>query len=67
MEHNVVVSSVAVVGFRDELAADGDLSGEADDGASNIVSDEGVDGVVDVAWVGGVEGTEYKEDFAGAV
>ena len=39
------------VGAVDEGFADGDLGGEADDGAGDVRGGQGPDGVVDVAWV----------------
>jgi len=55
------------VGARDEGAADGDLGGEADDGAGDVRGDEGGDGGVDVGGVGGEEGADEEEDLTGAV
>lgn len=55
------------VGARDEFGADGDLGGQTDDGGSDMGLREGVDGHVDVAWVGGVEGAEDEEDLTRAV
>lgn len=55
------------VGARDEGAADGDLGGEADDGAGDVGGGEGGDGGVDVGGVGGEEGADEDEDLARAV
>ncbi len=55
------------VGAGDEGAADGDLGGEADDGAGDVGGYEGGDGGVDVGGVGGEEGADEEEDLAGAV
>ena len=55
------------VGACDKGTADGDLGGEADNGACYVCCGEGVDGGVDVAWVGGKEGAEEEEKLAGAV
>jgi len=58
---------IARIGFAAELSADSDLCGKADDPAADFVFDEGVDGFVDVTGVGGGEGREDYQDFAGAV
>ncbi|MDB5851803.1 MAG: hypothetical protein JWP29_5555 [Rhodoferax sp.] len=55
------------VGLEAEFFADGDLRGETDDAAGDFVFDEAVDGLVDVAGVGGGEGGENYHDFAGSV
>ena len=55
------------VGACDEGAADGDLGGEADDGACYVRCGEGADGGVNVARIGGEEGAEEEEQLAGAV
>ena len=62
-----VGSGIARIGFAAELGADGDLCGEADDPACDLVFDEGVDGFVDIARVGGGEGCKDYQGFAGAM
>ena len=67
VQDDVVGGGVVVVGAADQLGANCDLCGEADDGRGDLVADQVADGSVDVAWVGGVERAEDEEDFAGAV
>lgn len=67
VQHDGIVAGVAVIGFGDEFSADLDLGGEADDASADLVFDEVADGLVDVAWVSGIEGAEDEEDLSGAV
>jgi hypothetical protein len=46
---------------------DGYLSGKTDDPDSYFVGDQGVDGLVDIAGVGGEEGAEDDENFSRTV
>jgi hypothetical protein len=62
-----VVAQVAVVGFRDQFGADFDLRGETNDASADLVFDQVGDGQVNVAGVGGVEGTEDEEDLSCSV
>ena len=67
VQDDVVGGGVVVVGAADELGADRNLGGEADNSRSDLVAHQVADGRVDVAWVGGVQRAEDEEDFAGAV
>lgn len=67
VEGDAVDGVVAVVCAGAEVAAYSDLGGEADNGDADLVGGQCSYGLVDVAWVGGEEGAEDYEDFAGAV
>lgn len=58
VKDNAVVGGVSVVGLAYQLLADGDLSSQSNDRDTDLVHDEAVDGVVNVARVGGMESTK---------
>ena len=62
-----VARDVAVVGFRDQFATDGDLRRQPNDSCVYFVCDEAVDSSVDVTRVGGVQRAEDQQDLASAV
>lgn len=64
MEGDGIVRTDRWVGAGDEFSTDGYLSGQTDDRGADVRGDEVGYGVVDVAWVGGVEGAEDKEDLS---
>ena len=52
------------IGARDQGPADGDLGGEADDDAGDVVVCERGDGLVDVTWVAAEQAAVQEEDLA---
>jgi hypothetical protein len=46
---------------------DGDFGGKTDNPDTHFVSDQRVDGLVNIAGVGGEEGTKDDEDFSRAM
>ncbi len=64
---DAVVALVATVGFAADLRANVHTGRETDDAHADTVADTDFDRVVNVARVGGEEGAENDDDFAGAV
>ena len=65
--NGVVVFGKAAVGLGAELRADSGAGCEADYADPDFVRNQGADGLMDVAWIGGEERAEDNEDLAGTV
>jgi len=64
---DAVVALIATIGLAADFRADVHAGRETNDAHADAVADAGLDRVVDVARVGGEEGAEDDDDFAGAM
>lgn len=67
MESHCIAGTIPVVGFGDQIAADGYLRRKTDNRDPDAVCNERSNGLVDVAGIRGDQGRRDDEDFAGAV